>query len=129
MAKNQTFALTSRTDRAVVIAGSFAPNGAAAIAASSREGCGFTVARTSAGLYTVTLTDAFAALVSATASLQLTTAADVVAQIGAVNLAAKTIQIRALAAAVETEVAAAAGNRVNFCFVLLASTSARRRGD
>lgn len=127
--KNQSFELRSRSDRAVVIAGSFAPNGTSAVAASSREGCGFTVARTSAGLFTITLADKFTALISATATAQLTTAADIVAQIGPVDLSAKTVQIRTLAVAVETDVAAAAGNRINFVLVLNSSNASRRRGD
>lgn len=127
--KNQSFELRSRSDRAVVIAGSFAPNGSSAVSASSREGCGFTVARTSAGLFTITLADKFTALISATATTQLATAADMTAQVGDVDLSAKTIQVRTLVGATETDIAADAGNRVNFVLVLNSSNASRRRGD
>lgn len=98
----------------VRFSGSFAPNGASAVANSSNKGLGWTVARTSAGLFTITFTDAFASLQSARACTQLAVAANMTAQIGVVSLSAKTVQIRTLVGAVETDIAAAAGNRINF---------------
>lgn len=97
--------------------GSFAPNGSSAVANSSNKGLGWTVARTSAGLFTITFSDAFAALQAALATVQLTAAANMTAQIGVVSLAAKTVQIRTLVGATETDIAAGAGNRVNFHIV------------
>lgn len=99
--------------------GSFAPNGASAVDNTSNKGLGWSVARTSAGLFTITFSDAFAALQSAIATLQLTAADDKVAQIAAVSLANKTVQIRVwdISGAAETDVAAAAGNRINFQIV------------
>lgn len=134
MAKNPNFPITSRSDQTVTINGSFAPNGSSAVSASSREGCGFTVARTSAGLFTVTLSDRYTALVSATSTLQLTTGDDKVAQVAAVSVgpsATNTVAIRVwdISGAAETDVAAAAGNRINFSIVLNASGASRRRGD
>jgi len=41
----------------VLLTGSFRPNGASGIVAASQKGQGYTVARTSAGLYTITLDD------------------------------------------------------------------------
>jgi DNA-binding MurR/RpiR family transcriptional regulator len=102
----------------IPIAGSFAPNGASAVDATARTGPGWSVARTSAGLFTITLTDKYVNLLSAVATVQLTTGADMVAQVGVVDLAARTIQIRTLVAAVATDISAAAGNRINFCFML-----------
>jgi hypothetical protein len=131
MAKNQTFPMSTRSAKTVSIAGSFAPNGSSAVSASSREGCGFTVARTSAGLFTITLSDKFTALISAVATVQQGTGGDQFCQIGAVSMANKTIAIRVwdISGAAETDIAADASNRINFHFVLLASDSARRRGD
>lgn len=101
----------------VHFSGSFAPNGASAVSNASNKGLGWTVARTSAGLFTITFSDAFAALQSAVATTQLATAADMTAQIGVVSLSAKTVQIRTLVGATETDIAAAAGNRINFHIV------------
>lgn len=122
--------MESRGKGLVTYAGSFAPNGASAIAASSREGQGFTVARTGVGEYTVTLLDRPRAIVAVDASIQLTTAANLSAQIGPVTLTSTgaTIVIRALAAAVPTEIAAAAGNRVNFRVIARMTSAPPSRG-
>lgn len=117
----------------ILIEGSFAPNGSSAVSATSRQGLGFTVARTSEGLFTVTLSDKFAALVAAKATLQLTTAAGSFCQIGVVDLSAKTIQIRVwdpahAGAPAVGDIAADAGNRINFSFVLQNSTMLPVRG-
>lgn len=104
-----------------VIAGSFAPNGASAVAATSRKGKGFSVARTSAGLFTITLQDAYTAMLSADVSLQLAAADDKFVQVGAVDVVtAKTIQIRVwdISDGAVADVAANANNRIHFCFVL-----------
>ncbi len=104
-------------DRGLVdIIGSFAPNGSSAVSATSRQGQGWSVAYTSTGLFTITTTDKFADLVSASATLQLTTADDKFCQIGVVSLSAKTIQIRVIDAsgAALADVSADAGNRINF---------------
>lgn len=103
----------------VHFSGSFAPNGSSAVAGTSRKGLGWSVARTSAGLFTITFDEGctFASLQSAIATVQLTTAADMTAQIGPVSLSARTVQIRTLVGATETDIAAAAGNRINFHIV------------
>lgn len=100
------------------IIGSFAPNGAAALDLTQRKGLGWTVSRIGAGLFKVTLTDKYADIVSSIATVQLTVAADMLAQIGPVvqstPAVAASVSIRTLVSAVETDIAAAAGNRINF---------------
>lgn len=108
-----------------IISGSFAPNGSSAVSAASNKGKGWSVARTSAGLFTITLEDAYVALLAVNASLQLTAADDKFVQIGVVDVVtAKTVQIRVwdVSGAAVADVAAAAGNRINFELVLSNST-------
>lgn len=99
-----------------IIVGSFAPNGASALSSTSVRGKGFTVARTSAGLFTVTLADRYTKLLGGVAHLGLTTGDDKYAQIGDVDLSAKTVKIRVwdISGGAETDVAANANNRINF---------------
>lgn len=109
----------------VVLAGSFAPNGSSAVSSASNLGHGWSVARTSAGLFTITLEDAYVSLLSATATLQLATADDKLAQIGSCDVvSAKTVQIRIwdISDAAVADVAANANNRVNFVLCLKNST-------
>lgn len=114
----RNFAPTRALNRdVVIIAGSFAPNGSSAISASSRKGKGFTVARTSAGLFTITLTEKYANLLSATATVQHPTAVDLKAQVGVYDASARTITITTLAVATATDVTADADARVNFVLV------------
>ncbi len=105
----------------VLVCGSFAPNGSSALVATSTYGNGFTVAYTSTGLYTVTLNDAYAALESWWVDKALTTGDDAIVQVGIVDVVtAKTVQIRNwdIGDAAVKDVAAAAGNRISFGFVL-----------
>lgn len=107
----------------VTVAGSFAPNGASALVAANFRGVGFTVARSSAGLFLVTLDRVYCEVHSATATVQLAAAADMHAQIGTITLAAAgppqrtTFEIRTIVVATPTDIAANAQNRVNFVFV------------
>ena len=117
----------SPVQETVIVAGSFRPNGSSALVAGqltpSRGYRGWSVVRTSAGLFTVTLPDQYAAVISLTATLRLTTLDDLYAQVGAVSGittgANGTIQIRVLQ--IDTgalaDIASAAGNWVNFCFI------------
>lgn len=107
--------------RRVVVAGSFAPDTASA--PTDLYGKGFTVARTSAGIFTVTLEQIYGQLDSAIATLQLATAADQFAQVGAVSLSAKTFVIHTwdVSGNAVADIAANANNRVNFEFVFRAS--------
>ena len=100
----------------VVIAGSFAPNGTGAVAATSNKGMGWTVARTSTGLFTITFADEYVDMHSATATLQLATGSDKYIQIGTYTAASKTLEIRVWdeSDAAVVDVAADANNRVNF---------------
>lgn len=110
----------------VIICGSFAPNGASAVAATSNLGIGWSVVRTSAGLFTVTLEDSWVSLTSAQVSLQLATVAAVAVQLGTIDVVtAKTVEIRALSssAGTVTDVAADANNRIHFELRLKNSTT------
>lgn len=129
MSANRLMKLPKTYDKKLhIYAGSFAPNGSSAVSASSRKGLGFSVARTSQGLFTLTLDDTFPSatyLVSMSASLQL--AAGSLAQrrceIGSISTTAKTYQIRVVdnSAAVQ-DVAANANNRINFIIKFRNST-------
>jgi len=106
----------SGTRELVIVAGSFAPD--TANPPTDVRGDGFTVARSGAGLFVLTLDKVWPELESAVATVQLAVAADLDAQIGSVDLSAKTVEIRLLVAAVETDMAANANNRVNFVLAL-----------
>ncbi len=84
---------------------------------TAKKGLGWAVAWTSPGLYTVTYSDGFNSLLSVKAQLQLATGDDKLCQIGVVDLAARTFQIRVWdkgAAAVRDLAAADANNRIHF---------------
>jgi hypothetical protein len=101
----------------IPLVGSFAPNGSSAIAGTSRKGLGFSVARTSAGLYTITFTDTQSDLVAFECSLQLATGADSFLQMGTlVNTATPIVQIRNwdISSAAVADIAADANNRIHF---------------
>lgn len=83
----------------VAVGGSFAPNGSSAVSAASNNGSGFTVARTSEGLFTVTFSEARKNLLWAGAWLQLNAAANTKLQVGAYDSSAGTLTIRALTGA------------------------------
>lgn len=113
----------------VILSGSFAPNGASAVDSTSNKGKGFTVARTSAGLFTVTISEAkYLDLVSATATLQLATADDKYIQVGTYTAPTSSAQgtivltVWDASGAAATDVAADANNRINFCFVFRKSS-------
>jgi len=107
----------------VILSGSFAPAGAGAPTAV--YGTGFTVARTSAGLFTLTLTDRFVRLRAGLCQLQLATLDTWFAQLGSVDVATNgTVQIRVIdETATVTDVSADANNRVHFCLHLSRDTS------
>ena len=97
------------------ISGSFATNNGAALNSDYTYGDGFSVAFTSTGLYTITFEDTWPDLISATATLQLATAAAQFAQIGVYASSSKTLQIRVInAAGAVANTAANTNNRVNF---------------
>ena len=78
----------------VHVHGSFAPNGGSALVAASTNGKGFSVARTSTGLYTVTFDNTYPELVSAYAHCQVADAKPTFAQFGDYVAASKTMVIR-----------------------------------
>lgn len=108
----------------VKIEGSFAPNGSSALSAASTKGKGFTVARTSAGLFTVTLANAYMELIAAQVSLQRSAASPIQLELGTADVVtAKTVQIRAVdmtdpAVPAVADVAANAANRIHFSLTL-----------
>lgn len=124
MANRTLYGIKTLGKNRVVLAGSFAPNGSSAISAASVRGRGFTVAYTSTGLYTITLNDVWAQCDAAIATLQLATADDKFVTIGAIDLAAKTVQITAwdISGGAKADIAADTNNRINFVLVLRNST-------
>lgn len=102
-----------------VIAGSFAPNAGSALDQTAVKGSGFTVAYVSQGLYRLTLTNSYAALVSAVATIQMASAGTVrFAQVGPYVAGSRTLDLRAVdASAAVQDVAADANNRYNFILV------------
>ena len=98
-----------------LIGGTFYPAGSGAPTYGTCGHRGWSVARTSAGLFTVTLDDVFPGLVTAGATLQLATAADTFLQIGTITLASKTIQIRNwdISDAAVADIAANAANAIH----------------
>lgn len=112
----------------VRIEGSFAPNGSSAVSASSRAGLGFTVARSGVGEFLVTFTDKFASYLFADAHLQMAAATDSVAQVGDIDLSAKTMEIHTLTAGSAADIAANANNRINFVVVFRNSAAVPVRG-
>jgi len=77
----------------VNVHGSFAPNGSSALAAANTNGKGFTVARTSQGLFTITFDNKYPELVSAVCALQNASSAPARAQFGDYVAASKTLQL------------------------------------
>ena len=123
MAARSFVQLLGAADPGVVVLGiNWATNGSSDPVASTITGRGVaSVVLASTGVYTVTLQDVYPTLLSATASVQLASADDkVAANIGAVDLNARTIQVRIydLSTAALANVAAASGNRVNLMLVL-----------
>lgn len=81
----------------VSICGSFAPNNTSNPVAADNRGSGFTVVRSSAGLFLITFETAYPDYRGFTASLQLPSAGagqDQFVQVGQYDATAKTLQIR-----------------------------------
>ena len=100
------------------VAGSFAPD--TANAPTDVRGSGFSVVRTSQGLFTITFTNTYGALVSAVATLQLASTDNYMTQVGSYVAASRTLEIRVIddaGAGQVQDVAANANNRVNFVCV------------
>jgi len=85
----------SITNHIVDLEGRFFPNDVTAIDNTQNKGHGFTVFRNGVGDFTVTLTDEFLSLISFKVHMQnLAVNADSQAELGDVDLSAKTIDIR-----------------------------------
>lgn len=109
-------------DGVTVVAGYFEFNGTSDPA--TVKGKGFTVAYTSTGTWTITLSQTYLALLSATATVAMASAAnvDLYAQLGAVDVtSAKTIVIRTLTGTSVTTGATSSGNGVSFVLFLSGS--------
>lgn len=106
-----------------IIAGSFAPAGAGAV--TDQKGRGFTVARTSAGLFTITFTGRFGDFIAFIPGLQLAAGDDKFVQMGTYTAASRTLTLRVWDVSVpaETDVAANANNRINFIAVFKNSSA------
>lgn len=106
------------------LCGSFRPNAGSAVDNTTNTGHGFTVARTGAGTFTITLADSWQSLISANFQIAMSAATDLKPQIiGTPDvLTAKTIVVAALAVATATDIAANASNRIHFQLVLKNST-------
>lgn len=102
-----------------LIVGSFRPNGSSAVATTA--GIGYSVVRTSAGLFTVTLTDSYPGLLSGHCSLQLAAGGDQIVQFGEIDVVtAKTVQIRVwdISDAAVADIASNANNWIHFTLCL-----------
>jgi hypothetical protein len=96
--------------------GEFAPNGSSAVDATTRKGRYFTVARTSAGLFTVTITIPFTDAACPWAHLRLGTAGDQKAETGNISVSGRTMEIRVwdISGAAVADVAADPTNIISF---------------
>lgn len=105
-----------------LITGKFFPagTGAPTLDTGGGSGHGFTVVRTSAGLFTVTLEHTWSKLISSSLVLQLAAGDDKALQLGSVNLTAGTIEIRVwdTSGAAVADISANANNAIHFAFVL-----------
>jgi len=122
------FAMETLGESRLRIGGRFKPNGSSAISATASEGTsGWTVAWTSTGLYTVTLSDVWLYAFDKSLSVSMVSATDITLQWGAIDLAAKTLQIRALAVATLTDIAADAANWIDFGITVKRSANTGKR--
>lgn len=103
-----------------IVAGSFRPNSTSAVDNTLNTGKGFTVARTTAGVYTVTLTEAAYSIVACIPSLQLASVTDAYIQCGAIGTGGKTVVINITTGGGTTglDPTSDASNRVHFVLFL-----------
>jgi hypothetical protein len=101
-----------------IVAGTFKPNGTGAIDNTVNSGAGWTVARTAVGKFIVTLDSVYPGLLSAQVSLQHNGAGDKKVHWGAIDIAAKTLEIFSIATASAADLAAHAQNHVHFTLIL-----------
>ena len=101
-----------------IVAGTFKPNGTSAIDNTVNKGAGWTVARTAVGKFIVTLDSVYPGLLSAQVSLQHNGAGDKKVHWGAIDIAAKTLDIFCITTASAADLAAHAQNHVHFVLFL-----------
>lgn len=101
-----------------IVAGTFKPNGTGAIDNTVNAGAGWTVARTAVGKFIVTLDSVYPGLLSAQVSLQHNGAGDKKVHWGAIDIAAKTLEIFSITTASAADLAAHAQNHVHFVLFL-----------
>ena len=108
-----------------IVAGSFRPNSTGAVDNTLNTGHGFTVARTNAGIYTVTLTEAGYSIIACIPGLQLASVADAYIQCGAIGTGGITVVINLTTGGGTTglDPASNAANRVHFILILKNSTA------
>ena len=113
------FSLIDQSKEVGLFVGSFATNSTSSPAATSNKGKGWTVARTSQGLFTVTFRNKFLRVNAFIPFLRLATPAARFVQTGTIVTSAKTVQIRLLdnLGAVQ-DAAANANNRISFLAAL-----------
>lgn len=101
-----------------VVGGRFFPNGTSQspLTVKTDGGVASVIRTASAGVFTITLQDKYAELLSYHIDVQHTTAVDLKAQLGDVDLTAKTITIRLVAVATGTDMTANANSSVSFEF-------------
>jgi len=113
------FSLIDQSKEVGLFVGSFATNSTSSPVATSNKGKGWTVARTSQGLFTVTFRNKFLRVNAFIPFLRLATPAARFVQTGTIVTSAKTVQIRLLdnLGAVQ-DAAANANNRISFLAAL-----------
>lgn len=100
----------------VDVHGSFRPNSTSAVSSAYNKGNGWSVARTSTGLFSVTFDEDYYELVSVVVTLQLATGADQFCQVGTWTSATRVLQIRVwdVSGAAVADVASDADNKIHF---------------
>jgi hypothetical protein len=118
MAEKIFFDVQALNPHVKIIAGTFKPNGTSAIDNTVNAGAGWTVARTAVGKFVITLDDKYPGLLSGQVSLQHNGAGDKKVHWGAIDIAAKTLEIFSIATASAADLAAHAQNHVHFVLFL-----------
>jgi len=118
MAEKIFFDVQALNPHVKIIAGTFKPNGTSAIDNTVNKGAGWTVARTAVGKFIVTLDSVYPGLLSAQVSLQHNGAGDKKVHWGAIDIAAKTLEIFSITTASAADLAAHAQNHVHFVLFL-----------
>jgi hypothetical protein len=98
MSKEQLYRMRSQNRETIFLSGAFRPNSSSGVVSGSSKGKGWSVARTSAGLYTITLADKYPAMVSGWAGVREAAGKATFCQLGDYVAASKTVQLRLMQA-------------------------------